>query len=426
MKHVTITPLLKKPGLDVDNMSSYRQISKLSFVSKVLEKHIAIQIQYHMETHNLFDTFQSAYRPHHSCETAIVRIQDDILKSLDSHKYVILVLLDLSSAFDSVDHDILMNKLYKIGVRGRAYSWVKSYMSSRTQAVEIGEAMSGTVHLHCGVPQGSVLGPLLFNIYCLDLADVFRDHSVHYHMYADDTQLYVEFPNGPLEHSASDAERMSRCITDVKTWLTEHKLALNDKKTEAIRITTMSTCHPRPAVIHVGALAVQSKPHVRDIGIVLDDTMTMAKHVSHTCRTAYYHLHNIASIRRSLTTSACKIIVHSLVISRLDFGNATLYGISDALLHRLQVLQNSAARLITGTRRREHISPVLFALHWLPIRQRIKFKLMVLVYRCLHQLPPAYLSDLIIPYTPARSLRSADSNLIHQITVLPYKGIRHI
>ena len=149
----------------------------------------------------------------------------------------------------------------------------------------------------------------------------------------DDTQLYVEFPNGPLEHSTSDAERMSRCITDVKTWLTQHKLALHDKKTEAIRITTVSTCHPRPTVIHVGALAVQFKPHVRNIGIVLDDTMTMAKHVSHTCRTAYYHLHNIASIRRSLTTSAGKIIVHSLVISRLDFGNATLYGISEALLH---------------------------------------------------------------------------------------------
>ena len=216
MKHAIITTLLKKPGLDIDNMSSYRPISKLSFVSKVLEKHIAIQIQHHMETHNLFDTFQSAYRPHHSCETAIVRIQDDIMKSLDSHKYVILVLLDLSSAFDSGDHDILMNKLYKIGVRGRAYSWVKSYLSLRTQAVEIGEAMSETVHLHCGVPQGIVLGPLLFNIYCIDLADVFRDHSVHYHMYADDTQLYVEFPNGPLEHSTSDAERMSRCITDVK------------------------------------------------------------------------------------------------------------------------------------------------------------------------------------------------------------------
>ena len=328
MKHAIITPLLKNPGIDVDNMSSYRPISKLSFVSKVLEKHIAIQIQDHMETRDLFDAYQSAYRPHHSCETAIVRIQDDILKSLDSHKYVILVLLDLSSAFDSVDHDILMNKLYKIGVRGRAYSWVKSYLSS--QAVEIGEVISQTFHLHCGVPQGSVLGPLLFNIYCIDIADVFRDHSVHHHVYADDTQLYVEFPNGPLEHSTSDAERMSRCITDVKTWLTLHKLALNGKKTEAIRITTGSTYHSSPAVIHVGALAVQSKPHVRDIGIALDDTVTMAKHVSHTCRTAYYHLHKIASIRRSLTTSACNIIVHSLVISRLDFGNATLYGISES------------------------------------------------------------------------------------------------
>ena len=236
-----------------------------------------------METHNLFDTFQSAYRPHHSCETAIVRMQDNILKSMGSHKYVILVLLDLSSAFDSVDHDILMNKLYNktIGVRGLAYSWVKSYLSSRTQAVEIGEAISQTVHLHCGVPQGSVFGPLLFNIYFLDLTDVFRDHSVHYHMYADDTQLYLEFPNRPLKHSTSDAERMSRCITDVKTWLKQHKLGMNDNKTEAIMITTVSTCHPRPAVIHVGALAVQSNPHVRDFGIVLDDTMTMAKHVSH-------------------------------------------------------------------------------------------------------------------------------------------------
>ena len=140
--------------------------------------------------------------------------------------------------------------------------------------------------------------------------------------------------------------------------------------------------------------------------------MTMAKHVIHTCRTAYYHLHNIASIRCSLTTSACNIIVRSLVISRLDLEMILCKGISEALLHRLQVLQNSAARLITGTRRREHISPVLFALHWLSIRQRIKFKLLVLVYRCLHQLAPAYLSDLIIPYTPARFLRSADRNLI--------------
>ena len=142
MKHAMITPLPKKTGLGVDNMSSYRPISKLSFVSKVLQKHIAIQIQHHMETHNLFDTFQSAYRPHHSCEPAIVHIQDDITKSLHSHKYVILVLLYLSSALDSDDHDILMNKLYKIGVRGRTYRWVKSYLSSRTQAVESGEAIS--------------------------------------------------------------------------------------------------------------------------------------------------------------------------------------------------------------------------------------------------------------------------------------------
>ena len=171
------------------------------------------------------------------------------------------------------------------------------------------------------------------------------------YMYADDTQLYVEFPNGPLEHSTSDAGRMSRCTTDVKTWLTQHKLALSDKKTEAIRITTVSTCHPRPAVIHVGALAVQSK-----------------------------QCYSVRHFRSPSPQTAC--------------------------------LAELCCTVDNGTCRREHISPVLFALHWLPIRLRIKFKLLLLVYRCLHQLVPAYLSEFITPYTPARSLRSADSNLV--------------
>ena len=121
---------------------------------------------------------------------------------------------------------------------------------------------------------------------------------------------------------------------------------------------------------------------------------------------AYCQLRSIARIRGSLTTTACRTIVHALVMSRLDYCNAVLYGLPDAQV------QNAAARLVTGTHRREHITPVLFALHWLPIRQRIQFKLLLLVYRCTHQLAPAYLTDLVVPYVPARSLRSVEQNVL--------------
>ena len=285
-----------------------------------------------MEFNDLFDTFQSAYRSAHSCDAAMVHIHDDINKALDCGKHIILVLLDISDAFDNVDHDILIDKIHVIGV---VVSWVESYLSARTQVIRIGEATSQPIHLGCGVPQGSVLGPLLFNIYCHDLGSVIVKHGVHYHVYADDTQLYVEVP---LDQPERATDSLSCCIKDVKEWMTLNKLTLNCSKIEVIAITTATTRDLRPIVVHVDTEALCPKPYVRDIGIVLDDTMIMDWYVSHTCRLAYHHLRSIAKVRNSLTMTACKTIVLSLVISRLDFGNATLYGISETLLHRLQVV----------------------------------------------------------------------------------------
>ena len=198
----------------------------------------------------------------------------------------------------------------------------------------------------------------------------------YYHMYADGTQLYIEVPRDQPKRAT---DNLSCCILDVKKWMTLNKLTLNCRRTEVIAITTAATRDPRPIVVHVDTEALRPKPYVRDIGIVLDDTMNMDWHVSHTCRLAYHHLRSIAKVRNSLTMTACKTMVLILVISRLDFGNATLYGISETLLHRLQVVQNSAARLIMRVRKREHITPILFALHWLPVRHRIQYKILTLV-----------------------------------------------
>ena len=157
--------------------------------------------------------------------------------------------------------------------------------------------------------------------------------------------------------------------------------------------------------------SVTPKPFTRDIGFVFDDTMTMAAQIRRVCQVAYCHIRGIANIRKCLSTIVCKII-HALVMSRLDFGNAMFYGLPETQLRKLQMIQNSAARLITGTRRRDHITPVLFSLHWLPVRQRIESKLLLLVFRAVHHLCPVYLSSIVIPYTPTRTLRSADQHLL--------------
>ena len=414
MKHAVVTPLLKKTGLDPENMMNYRPISNLSFVSKLLEKHVATQVRQHLEVNALFDVFQSAYRPAHSCETALVRIQDDILQSLDNRKSTILVLLDLRAAFDTVDHQILLDRLHMFGIRGNAHTWMQSYLSQRSQVVNIRDTRSRCVQLPCGVPQGSVLGPLLFSIYCIELSSVFESHQLSYHIYADDSQLYVEFPRDQPAQAVAAANRLSRCITDVRAWLLLNNLMLNRDKTEAIVIAAVNTrAHATvDVVVDVCGCIVTPTPYVRDIGVLFDSAMSMAKNVSRVCQMAYCQLRSIARIRRSITTTACRTIVHALVMSRLDYCNAVLYGLPDAQLQKLQLVQNAAARLVTGTHRREHITPVLFDLHWLPIRQRIQFKLLLLVYRCIHHLAPAYLMDLVVPYVPARSLRSAEQNLL--------------
>ena len=188
--------------------------------------------------------------------------------SLDNRNTVILVLLDLSAAFDTVDHRLLLHKLHEIGIRDNAHRWIQSYLSQRTQAVKVDNVTSRSVGLCSGVQQGSVLGPCFFTIYCLGLNHVFQHHQLRYHMYADDTQLYVEFP------------RDQRCTADVKSWMVSHNLLLNECKTEAVVISAAQNRKrvqpPVDLVIDICGCSVTPKPFIRDIGFVFDDTMTMA------------------------------------------------------------------------------------------------------------------------------------------------------
>ena len=193
--------------------------------------------------------------------------------------------------------------------------------------------------------------------------------------------------------------------------MARNKLKLNDDKTELLLVAPkyhMSRLLESNPTVTVGSAAIALSPCVRNLGAMFDRHMDMSVQVDQVTRSMYLHIRLISKVRHLLDTETCKRVINALVISRLDFNNALLLGVPDTLLHKLQRAQNAAARLVSGTRKYDHISPVLRSLHWLPVRERIKYKALLLVYKVVNDLsPPRYISDLLSHQVPARTLRSS-------------------
>ena len=164
--------------------------------------------------------------------------------------------------------------------------------------------------------------------------------------------------------------------------------------------------------LNIDGSIITPSTQVRNLGIILDPTLSFRPHANHITKTAFFHLKNIARLRTSLSFDTTKILIHALITSRLDYCNSILYGSPNTILNKLQYVQNSAARLLTSTRRYDHITPVLQNLHWLPIKHRIDFKILLTTYKALNNLAPDYLSDLLPLHAPTRCLRSAGANML--------------
>ena len=258
----------------------------------------------------------------------------------------------------------------------------------------------------CGVPQGSILGPLLFNLYMFPLGHILKNNKIAYHNYADDTQIYIAL--SPNDYSPID--NLRQCIEQINSWMRQNFLQLNKDKTEII---VFGANDKRSKVsAYLDSLSLQTKNQVRNLGVILDSDLNFNSHINSITKSAYYHLKNIARIRGFMSKQDLEKLIHAFILSRLDYCNGLLTGLSKGAVRKLQLVQNAAARVLTKTKKCEHITPILRSLHWLPVCQRIEFKVLLIVYKSLNGLGPKYMSDLLSPYTPARPLRSAGTSLL--------------
>ena len=244
-KQAIVTPLIKKKTLCRNEFKNYRPISNLSFLSKILEKIVAKRLNAHIEEHLLSNHVQSAYKRFHSTETALLKIHNNIICNMDNGKVTALTLLDLSAAFVTIDHSTLLERLHvHFGISGTVFQWFKSYISNRQQRVYIDGSLSCPQDLRFGVPQGSVLGPFLFCLYTTSISQMINTHDVSHHMYADDTQVYIELSQSDTYKSISS---LSDCLTDISLWMKSSKLKLNSNQSInqsiLLRINYIHTSH---------------------------------------------------------------------------------------------------------------------------------------------------------------------------------------
>lgn len=368
---------------------------------------MASQLVSYLESNCLFSKFQSGFRKCHGVETALLKLFNDIFRARDQGHFVVLVLLDVSAAFDTIDHEILFKIMEDVlGIGGVVLDWFKSYLSCRSQVIRVNGVRSDPVSLLHGVPQGSQLGPVVFAMYLIPLYMELEKLDISYHGYADDNQLYC---SGPSFEFCQD--QVSRAVRVTKNWCSRHKLKLNSDKTQVI---TFPKLDDRKSCVIDGQILDISEC-VKNLGVKIDQNLSLDKQINEVCKTSFYYLKIVSSHKQSLDKKSLEQVIHSYVLSHLNSNLLLYYGLPSYRLEKLQRVQNCAARCVAGTNFRDHISPVLSNLNWLKIRSFIKYRYACFIYKCLDansEIKPEYLSDLLEWYNPSRTLRSQALNLL--------------
>ena len=403
LKCASITPILKDPSKDADDFKNLRPISNLPFPSKLLEKVMYSQLNHHVESNQLMCKYQSAYRKHHSCETAMFRILGDIQEMLSEQSYVALVLLDSSAAFDTVDHALLLHRLkHQFRVGEKALKLITSFLSNRSFRIVLNDIIGSATSLKHGVPQGSVLGPLFYALYTDNIESIVEKHKLQVHLYADDVQIYFCFKP---EHRQIQERNLQDCINSITAWMNESFLKLNPDKTKIkLFVPRKNTLNSASVTLSNENLVIEPVNTVIVLGVTLGSGKLTGQFISKKISVCNFHLRNLRSIRDCLPQKTKILVVKNMIISQLDYCNSLLLCSPFCDISPLQRILNKAVRFIFNLRRFDRTSPFLFKLHVLPVTHRIRFKACLLAHNIVYKKAPLYMQDKFLLFEPTTSM----------------------
>ena len=400
LKQALVRPSLKETGLDSNVFNSFRPISNLPFIEKLIERVVQSRLQDHMNNIGYVNNTQFGYKKHHSCEMLLLKFLNDVLVGIDSRNGVIVLLIDLSAAFDTVDHRKLLKILAsELHITGNAWKWFKSFLIGRTQSVFINSCMSKPLELSFGVPQGSILGPILFNIYVQSLSSVFVNNGFDTLSYADDNSGYQMFSLS--SQSTVFNSSVPNCIDSLKLWMNSYFLKINPSKTEIIvfaRPLFHNGLSTTVVTLNDGA-TINISDRVEYLGVIFDKCLNFLKHINMITSNCYLLLNTIRRMRRFITQPEVEMLVHAVISSRLDYCNCLLFGVRKVDgLDKLQRIQNQASKLVLRKCHRQGYSNTrrLKILHWLSVPKRIVFKILTVVFKCYHSIAPTLVSSLLV------------------------------
>ena len=309
--------------------------------------------------------------------------------------------------------NVIVNLETTFGIKDTALKWIASFLIGRTQQVAIGDlgtdlgATSDPVTLTFGVPQGSVLGPILFTLYTMPLGKICRKHHIFYHLYADEAQLYLIFKSNRNGSKEECIHSLENCKNEIRDWMCINLLKCNDGKTEFIILGTQQQLQKISHInVQIGEDLVTPVDIVCNLGFCMDKYLKNKDHIKRITSSTYNILRKVHQSRSLLDKNTTKIMVQ-VVLLKLDYCNSLLLGSPEYLMDKLQCIQNMACRVIFQLRKHDYIMHHLKLLHWLKIRERIAYKIAFLMYRCKNNQAPAYLQELLPSKHHEMPLRSS-------------------
>ena len=399
LKCGVLAPLIKDldSAIDCDVLKNYRPVTNLQLLGKLIERVVDNRLDRHMDQNLLHSSKQYAYKSGHSTELLLTKVVDELLISCDKKTPTLVLFLDLSAAFDTVDQEKLLQILHDdLGIRGVALKWFDSFLRRRTQKVKIGNEYSAEEELEFGVTQGSILGPKLFNIYTKPFPDKLKVVSVSVEGYADDNQLMKRF-NIVFQVEVL-GEGIAQTFEVIEKWMRDNFLKLNSSKTQIMVVAP--ECVQEYILINgtfIDGKCIRFVESAKNLGVYIDSTLSMNVQVQKVVSLCFSTIRLLSRIKCYLTVEHLQLMVCSLVLSIMDYCNSLYYGISAENLGKLQRVQNSAARLACKVNIYDGVSSeeLFKRLHWLKVRERIIYKILVIVHKCIYGNAPVDLSNLV-------------------------------